>query len=139
MSFQKIDSIDIKINFISILQVYYTYITMLTRNRAKLLNIEVANVIPLPEKKRRFSEKQNQRDQPHIQKPTKLYTNVNNLYINVNDNPRMVSFAENIEYAPLYEVNIDFDEAHDAWVANKIKQKNGCYKYRKHPKKSKKE
>ena len=86
---------------------------MLTRNRAKLLNIEVANLIPFPEKKKKQSHS------------------------------RMVTFVENIEvieyspsyHKPLYEVNIDFDEAHEAWVANKIKQKNGCYKYRKHPKK----
>ena len=94
---------------------------MLTRNRAKLLNIEVANVIPLPERKRKLSGKQKQ--------------------IQIQSHPRMVSFVENIEYieyTPLYEVNIDFDEAHDAWVANKIKQKNGCYKYRKCPKKNSK-
>jgi hypothetical protein len=86
---------------------------MLTRNRAKLLNIEVANPIPFPEKKKKQSHS------------------------------RMVTFVENIEiieyclssHNPLYEVNIDFVEAHEAWVANKIKQKNGCYKYRKHPKK----
>jgi hypothetical protein len=71
---------------------------MLTRNRARLLNIEIS-----------------------INKQSKQ--------------PRMVSFVENIDYIndrpALYEVNIDFDEAHDAWVANKIKQKNGCYKYKK--------
>lgn len=86
---------------------------MLTRNRAKLLNIEVANPIPFPEKKKKQSHS------------------------------RMVTFGENIEiieyclssHKSLYEVNIDFDEAHEAWMANKIKQKNGCYKYRKHPKK----
>lgn len=37
----------------------------------------------------------------------------------------------NIPYRPLYEVNIDFDEAHNEWVKNKIKMPNGCYKYRK--------
>ena len=36
-----------------------------------------------------------------------------------------------IPYRPLYEVNIDFDEAHREWVKNKIKMPNGCYKYRK--------
>ena len=89
---------------------------MLTRNRAKLLNIEVANPIPLPEKT-----------------PSSC----------IESQSRVVTFVENIEiieYSPsshksLYEVNIDFDEAHEAWMANKIKQKNGCYKYRKHPKK----
>jgi hypothetical protein len=30
---------------------------------------------------------------------------------------------------PLYEVNIDFDEASTAWKANKISTGNGCYKY----------
>jgi len=34
-------------------------------------------------------------------------------------------------YRPLYEVNIDFDEAHNEWVKNKIKMPNGCYRYRK--------
>ena len=36
-----------------------------------------------------------------------------------------------IPYKPLYEVNIDFDEAHAEWVKNKIKMPNGCYRYRK--------
>jgi hypothetical protein len=40
-------------------------------------------------------------------------------------------------YKPLYEVNIDFDEAHREWVKNKIKMQNGCYKY-KREKRSKK-
>ena len=30
---------------------------------------------------------------------------------------------------PLYEVNIDFDEASDAWKANKKSIGNGQYKY----------
>lgn len=87
---------------------------MLTRNQAKVLNIQVENH-PLPEKKPKISPQSQCLPERH---------------------PRMVSFAEDI-YAPtpLYEVDIDFDDAHDAWVANKIKQKNGCYKYRKHPKK----
>ena len=85
---------------------------MLTRNRARLLHIEIPSISNGPMK------------QIKPTKPTK-----------------MVSFEENIEYVnytpPLYEVNIDFDDAHDAWVANKIKQKNGCYKYRKtNPRKS---
>jgi hypothetical protein len=99
---------------------------MLTRNRAKQLNIEVANTIPLPEKKNKRSQKKHSSPSPCIE-----------------SHSRMVTFVENIEIIeyspssmrPLYEVNIDFDEAHEAWVANKIKQKNGCYKYRKHPKK----
>ena len=33
----------------------------------------------------------------------------------------------------LYEVDIDFDAAHDAWTKNKIKGKNGTYRYRKRP------
>jgi hypothetical protein len=101
---------------------------MLTRNRAKLLNIEVANNIPLPEKKKKRSQKKS--SSPSLS-PC------------IESQSRMVTFVENIEIIeyspssirPLYEVNIDFDEAHEAWVANKIKQKNGCYKYRKHPKK----
>lgn len=35
------------------------------------------------------------------------------------------------ERPPLYEVNIDFDEAHNEWVKNKIRLKNGCYRYKK--------
>lgn len=31
---------------------------------------------------------------------------------------------------PRYEVNIDFDDAHRAWVANKRAMPNSCYKYR---------
>lgn len=31
---------------------------------------------------------------------------------------------------PKYEVNIDFDEAHDAWVANKRARPNSCYVYK---------
>jgi hypothetical protein len=84
---------------------------MLTRNRARLLNIEISSIsnVEIDINKQKQSKQSKQ--------------------------PRMVSFEENIEYInyrPIYEVNIDFDEAHDAWVANKIKQKNGCYKYRKH-------
>lgn len=30
---------------------------------------------------------------------------------------------------PQYEVNIDFDEAHDAWMQNKKDEGNGTYKY----------
>jgi hypothetical protein len=30
----------------------------------------------------------------------------------------------------MFLVNIDFDEASSAWTKNKIKQSNGCYKYR---------
>ena len=30
---------------------------------------------------------------------------------------------------PLYEVNIDFDEASTAWRTNKKSTGNGCYKY----------
>lgn len=30
---------------------------------------------------------------------------------------------------PLYEVNIDFDEASTAWRSNKKAVSNGCYKY----------
>jgi hypothetical protein len=31
---------------------------------------------------------------------------------------------------PEYEVNIDFNGAHDAWVANKCVRPNGCYVYK---------
>jgi hypothetical protein len=30
---------------------------------------------------------------------------------------------------PLYEVNIDFDEAHEAWMKNKMRLSNCTYKY----------
>jgi hypothetical protein len=38
---------------------------------------------------------------------------------------------ENILYEKnaLYEVNIDFDDASEAWKANKKSTGNGCYKY----------
>ena len=36
---------------------------------------------------------------------------------------------------PTYEVNIDFDEASRAWKSNKVKLTDGCYRYRKVPKK----
>ena len=81
---------------------------MLTRNRARLLHIEI---------------------------PSISNASISNVPMKPMKPTKMVSFEENIEYVnytpPLYEVNIDFDDAHDAWVANKIKQKNGCYKYRK--------
>jgi hypothetical protein len=79
----------------------------------------VANPIPLPNKKKKQSS-------PCIESQSRVVTFVENIEI-IEYNPS--------SHKPLYEVNIDFDEAHEAWVANKIKQKNGCYKYRKHPKK----
>ena len=39
------------------------------------------------------------------------------------------SIIEKIPYK-LYEVDINFDEAHDEWIKNKIKGKNGTYKYK---------
>ena len=30
----------------------------------------------------------------------------------------------------LYDININFDEAHDEWTKNKIKGKNGTYRYK---------
>jgi hypothetical protein len=30
-----------------------------------------------------------------------------------------------------YEVNIDFDEASNAWLKNKTRLSNGCYQYKK--------
>jgi hypothetical protein len=35
------------------------------------------------------------------------------------------------ERPPMYEVNIDFDEAHKEWVKNKVKLQNGHYRYKK--------
>ena len=99
---------------------------MLTRNRAKLLNIEVANPIPLPDKKKKRSQKKPSFPSPCIESQSRVVTFVEDIEI--------IEYSPS-SHKPLYEVNIDFDEAHEAWVANKIKQKNGCYKYRKHPKK----
>lgn len=39
--------------------------------------------------------------------------------------------SEKKENQPLYEVDIDFDEAKKAWRANKIALKNGCFRYKK--------
>ena len=36
---------------------------------------------------------------------------------------------EEYEMNVLYEVNIDFDDASEAWKANKKSTGNGCYKY----------
>ncbi len=36
---------------------------------------------------------------------------------------------ERVEVQPLYEVDIDFDEASEAWKANKISIGNGSYRY----------
>lgn len=36
---------------------------------------------------------------------------------------------EKIPYK-LYEININFDDAHDEWSKNKKKGKNGTYKYK---------
>jgi len=40
------------------------------------------------------------------------------------------SALEKVAYK-LYEVDINFDEAHDEWTKNKIKGKNGTYRYKK--------
>ena len=39
------------------------------------------------------------------------------------------SVLEKIPYN-LYKVDINFDEAHDEWTKNKIKGKNGTYRYK---------
>ena len=93
---------------------------MLTRNRARLLNIEIPPISNVEIGKQKTTTKTTTKTQCSLSPLPKL--------------AKMVAFEENIDYInykPLYEVNIDFDDAHDAWVANKIKQKNGCYKYRK--------
>jgi hypothetical protein len=36
---------------------------------------------------------------------------------------------ERVEVQPLYEVDIDFDEASECWKANKISIGNGSYRY----------
>lgn len=90
---------------------------MLTRNKARLLNIEIPPISMSNIERKRTNKKCSQMRRSR---------------------PKMVSFEdnnENINDLPvpisLYEVNIDFDDAHEAWTSNKIKQKNGCYKYRK--------
>ena len=40
------------------------------------------------------------------------------------------SVLEKVAYK-LYETDINFDEAHDEWTKNKIKGKNGTYRYKK--------
>ena len=40
------------------------------------------------------------------------------------------SYTQSYEAKPLYEVEIDFGEAHKQWMKNKIKQENGCYSYK---------
>ena len=40
------------------------------------------------------------------------------------------SYTQSYEAKPLYEVEIDFVEAHKQWMKNKIKQENGCYSYK---------
>jgi hypothetical protein len=44
-------------------------------------------------------------------------------------NTKKFTVLENIPYK-LYEININFDEAHDEWIKNKKKGKNGTYKYK---------
>jgi hypothetical protein len=39
-------------------------------------------------------------------------------------------FANKKQPQPLYEVNIDFDEASEAWKSNKKYMGNGTYKYK---------
>ena len=41
----------------------------------------------------------------------------------------LFDFANEIQKTPLYEVNIDFDEASEAWKSNKKYMGNGTYKY----------
>jgi hypothetical protein len=94
---------------------------MLTRNKARLLHIEIPPISNIESRKKKRTNTTKCSPPPP------------------SHHPKMVSFEENIDYItyipiytpPLYDVCIDFDDAHDAWVANKIKQKNGCYKYRK--------
>ena len=40
------------------------------------------------------------------------------------------SVLEKIPYK-LYEIDINFDDAHNEWTKNKIKGKNGTYRYKK--------
>ena len=42
----------------------------------------------------------------------------------------MTEFNPTTPYTQPYEVKIDFDEAHKEWMKNKIKQENGCYRYK---------
>ncbi len=45
-------------------------------------------------------------------------------------NTNVENTSINEPYA-IYAVDIDFDEAHNEWMKNKIKLKNGCYRYKK--------
>jgi len=38
-------------------------------------------------------------------------------------------FYSMMKSSPLFEVNIDFDDASKCWLQNKRKLKNGCYCY----------
>ena len=42
----------------------------------------------------------------------------------------MTEFNPTTPYTQPYEVKIDFNEAHKEWMKNKIKQENGCYRYK---------
>lgn len=42
----------------------------------------------------------------------------------------MLTRSQSKHAVQLFALNFDFDEASSAWRENKIKQPNGCYKYR---------
>lgn len=85
--------------------------------------------IELPEPKR----KRQNRQEP-IVAPTVKPTVAPNVAPTVEPNIT-IAYYEWSPRPPLYEVNIDFDEAHAEWVKNKVKLKNGCYRYKKYFKK----
>jgi hypothetical protein len=59
---------------------------------------------------------------------TRSKTALNNTPLNVDSIMNSVITMKETK-APLYEVNIDFDEASRAWKANKKSIGNGSYKY----------
>jgi len=64
---------------------------------------------------------------------TRSKTAFKNTPVNASDSTIMnsvITIMDTLETkAPLYEVNIDFDEASKAWKANKKSIGNGSYKY----------
>jgi len=45
-------------------------------------------------------------------------------------NKRIKKVFKEEEKRPIYDVDIDFDEAHREWIKNKVKLPNGEYRYK---------
>ena len=56
---------------------------------------------------------------------TRSKTNSTNILI-----PKFLEEEKKSEEPILYDIIIDFDEASNAWLANKVRQPNATYKYR---------